>query len=799
MKLRPGTRPREKARAQRRAQPFWKGRISPLVKVRTALALLLLPIATTSSCKHKLRRAPVRASVDKAEAPRPLPDATLMPGVVAPRLLPAARSAGVRQQAIESIGTYEWRDFASPGSKLVSTNGDYWSHLADLAWRRDVEIHLDNVPVDLDQDGTVDTHVTRHISLRGGIFGNPEEFGLAADPDESAGKVGYTSASTGFSGLRDALDFDTGKPTGTIGMTCWLCHSGRNPVDGKTVLGLPSTRLDYGMMLATSSLFDPAHLLDLDGDGHPDSEAEIRHRMHVPEAVELDQNHDGLVSVAEYRRALKLPDAKQVQATLLSAGPGRQDLTNEFGLDMTAPGLHSRRWADVATMRTGAEGVFNPKSTPSSLVVRSLSVINWAATYATRGVDWLGRYAERTGQSRGQALGDLDIDFPSGLEGDADLINRAIVLDGRSIGAIGLQADAFPGIMYARTLRNGGAVPGELVRGLRLGFEATQIRKLIYDTDLASIARPRPEPAALARGRELFFNRTVGEIINQQILVDVPPPYAGSNLQPPLLAPIDETRPLTARLAVRCVSCHSATTLATSKPLAKAGVEMFRCTDCHAAHEPTGLLAMLGLRHGESPTGLASIFDEYGIDRSSADPAKIRSTCASCHDSHPSLATPIPYTNCGILPFDADGDGRAQGDERDDMAAGGIGTDAMFGYEVDRRALTDKNVRMSITRISSLIRKGTAETVQIAGPWVRTAPLTTLAASAPYLHNGSVPTLRALLEPTDRRPVTFRLGTGQGTFTFDTRLPGNRNTGHEFGTKLTDQEKDDLVAFLESL
>jgi hypothetical protein len=29
-------------------------------------------------------------------------------------------------------------------------------------------------------------------------------------------------------------------------MTCWLCHSGRNPVDGKTVLGLPSTRLDYG-------------------------------------------------------------------------------------------------------------------------------------------------------------------------------------------------------------------------------------------------------------------------------------------------------------------------------------------------------------------------------------------------------------------------------------------------------------------------------------------------------------------------------------------------------------------------
>jgi hypothetical protein len=62
-----------------------------------------------------------------------------------------------------------------------------------------------------------------------------------------------------------------------------------------------------------------------------------------------------------------------------------------------------------------------------------------------------------------------------------------------------------------------------------------------------------------------------------------------------------------------------------------------------------------------------------------------------------------------------------------------------------------------------------------------------------------VPTLEALLEPTDHRPVTFTLGTGQGAFTFDTRLPGNRNTGHEFGTKLSAQEKHDLIAFLKSL
>ncbi len=766
---------------------------------RIAIAVALVLVGTSvTACKHKLRRTPAQARVDKAESPLPLPNATLMPGVVAPRLLPAAATASSRQQAIESIGTYEWQDSTAPGSRLVSTNGDYWTNLADLAWRRDIEIHLDNVPLDLDQDGHVDTHVTRNISLKGGIFGNPEVFGLAKDPDEAAGARGYTSASTGFSGLRDALDFETGKPTGEIGMTCWLCHSGRNPVDGKTVLGLPSTRLDYGLMLATSSLFDPKHVLDLDHDGIPDREADIKRRMRLAESLVLDLDHDGRVTVAEYRQALKLPDAKQVQASLLSAGPGRQDLTNEFGLDMTAPGLHSLRYQDVGLMRTGAAGVFNPKSTPSSLVVRSLSVINWTATYATRGVDWLGRYAERTGLRRGEALAELGIEFPPGLEGDADLINRAMVLDTRSIGAIGLQADSFPGIMYARVLRQGAPAPPELVRGLRLSFAATPIRKLLYDTDLASIARPAVDPAALARGRTIFFDRVVGDIVNRQILVDVPPVYAGSHLQPPLLAPIDETRPLSARIPVRCVSCHSATTLATEKPIPKTGLAIPRCTDCHLVHEPMGLLAMAGLRKGNGPGGLGSIFDELDIDPA-ASAAKVQGTCSHCHDSHPALATPIPYTNCSILPFDADGDGIAQGDERDDLAAGGIGTDAMFGFEVDRRNLSDKNVRMPITRIPSVHRKGPTESVQIAGPWVRTAPLTTLVASAPYLHNGSVPTLEALLEPTDRRPKTFTLGSGQGTFTFDTRLPGNRNTGHEFGTKLSAQEKQDLIAFLKSL
>jgi hypothetical protein len=53
--------------------------------------------------------------------------------------LPAAQNASLREQAIESIGTYEWQDWTMPGSPLVNTNGHYWSRLAELAWNRDIE------------------------------------------------------------------------------------------------------------------------------------------------------------------------------------------------------------------------------------------------------------------------------------------------------------------------------------------------------------------------------------------------------------------------------------------------------------------------------------------------------------------------------------------------------------------------------------------------------------------------------------------------------------------------------------
>lgn len=95
-------------------------------------------------------------------------------------------------------------------------------------------------------------------------------------------------------------------------------------------------------------------------------------------------------------------------------------------------------------------------------------------------------------------------------------------------------------------------------------------------------------------------------------------------------------------------------------------------------------------------------------------------------------------------------------------------------------------------------------------------PLNGIWAAAPYLHNGSVPTLYDLLLPPEQRPVTFSTGRlefdprhvgyvsqatgdGAGPFVLDTRLPGNSNQGHLYGVNLTDEDRWALVEYLKTL
>lgn len=91
-------------------------------------------------------------------------------------------------------------------------------------------------------------------------------------------------------------------------------------------------------------------------------------------------------------------------------------------------------------------------------------------------------------------------------------------------------------------------------------------------------------------------------------------------------------------------------------------------------------------------------------------------------------------------------------------------------------------------------------------------PLNGIWATAPFLHNGSVPTLYDLLLPPELRPATFAVGRyeydpkkvgyvsdGAVPFVVDTSLEGNGNGGHEYGTTLTDVERWALVEYLKSL
>lgn len=106
----------------------------------------------------------------------------------------------------------------------------------------------------------------------------------------------------------------------------------------------------------------------------------------------------------------------------------------------------------------------------------------------------------------------------------------------------------------------------------------------------------------------------------------------------------------------------------------------------------------------------------------------------------------------------------------------------------------------------------------------RPRPLDGIWATAPYLHNGSVPSLYQMLSPVEERDETFYLGSKnfdpvdvgfdtsklKGGFFFDTRVTGNSNTGHEFkgdgigepgvvGRFLKKEERRDLIEFLKTL
>ncbi|MGY4319201.1 di-heme-cytochrome C peroxidase [Bradyrhizobium sp. JR3.5] len=131
-------------------------------------------------------------------------------------------------------------------------------------------------------------------------------------------------------------------------------------------------------------------------------------------------------------------------------------------------------------------------------------------------------------------------------------------------------------------------------------------------------------------------------------------------------------------------------------------------------------------------------------------------------------------------------------------------------------------------------RNGRDEDVLALEPHYRARPLDGVWATAPYLHNGSVPTLKDMLLPQSQRPSSFCVGSREfdpvhvglitktrasdvcaaGLTDFNVSLLGNSNRGHSFegketdiaklppgviGPELTDTERRALLEYLKTL
>jgi mono/diheme cytochrome c family protein len=175
----------------------------------------------------------------------------------------------------------------------------------------------------------------------------------------------------------------------------------------------------------------------------------------------------------------------------------------------------------------------------------------------------------------------------------------------------------------------------------------------------------------------------------------------------------------------------------------------------------------------------------FEIDRAKADAGKpvFDAHCAGCHQSA-RTGTRLPLAELGT--------DRGRLDSWNKEAA--IEANRVVrAMGIERPGLVEKSLDGYVIQF-------------LDGIWLR----------APYLHNGSVPTLRDLFEPPERRPPVFIRGYDVydqekvGFVTagpqaeevgtpYDTRLRGNGNGGHLFGTDLPEGDKEALVEYLKTL
>ncbi len=207
------------------------------------------------------------------------------------------------------------------------------------------------------------------------------------------------------------------------------------------------------------------------------------------------------------------------------------------------------------------------------------------------------------------------------------------------------------------------------------------------------------------------------------------------------------------------------------------------------------------MRTLESPAWPAQ-FGEPDADKVARGKALFDQHCLSCHQSHDGQL--MPLAEIGTDPNRAESFLRPQD---------GLPFHQALAQEVETLENTVyQQAKISEEEIKQHeyngppVWRGTGEYQSrlLSGIW----------STAPYLHNGSVPTLYDLLLPVDQRPATFQLGSREydpvkvgyvtekaedSRFTYDITTHGGANTGHEYGVDLDDEERWALVEYLKTL
>ena len=224
-----------------------------------------------------------------------------------------------------------------------------------------------------------------------------------------------------------------------------------------------------------------------------------------------------------------------------------------------------------------------------------------------------------------------------------------------------------------------------------------------------------------------------------------------------------------------------------------------------------------------SPAWPEDILGEIQSDKKERGRVVFEKRCASCHDSQ-KREEPLKYLRVTMTPIQdlkTDGNMVANADHRELRGPDGTGKRvADAAGDVVKDIVFSGNhptefFPFAWESISAFFRWGSdfgRDTTK--RDRYKARPLDGIWATAPYLHNGSVPNLYQLLVPSERKPfyvgsrkfdsknVGFDPDDKTGTF-LDTSMSGNLNTGHDdmtYGGPL-DLEKEvwPLIEYMKSL